>query len=967
MVNRKGMLMDEFNLRLVGELDQQKTVDNLKQDLKDVEKKLDKLKVEAELADGCVKKLEGQLDSLNGKLSNVTISQSALNGLVNQINGFLGSINVSNININSKNISTQVNSVGKQIGSQLVSAINTSFLRNKSAFKFQTIFEQTSNAAITARNYFQQLLGSEKAILTLTEKFDNTNLNAFTVNVKRASGEVESLRYELQDTANGMKFVFKGGAINDAGAIRQIQKVEKTFSDYTARISKFKSTNQGILSGLTAPLEAFEKSLASLKSGGSTIGEVIKNFNTLESEAAKISVNLNNTTSSFNKIQNAINNIAKGEEIIKGLSAQFKGLKTQPQEVATEIRKVSSLLKSVKKIESTEGRGEKWSKKYAEYSSALSALQAKLNTLVKQDKFSVSEQILNTEDLDKQGKLYVLKLNNTIEKTLKEIEPKLRKAGYVEFEIKGTEKANGQIKSLVVNATDAYGVVKKLRFETAKLQKNGKAQTGLVQLDEVKYLGKLSKNVEKVRTRFNDLKNQWEAQGVLVGTFKEKVEELGRALDSVNSKKGLASIEDDLDTLYSEATKVEQIQQKLTNNVYLKQVSDVANKLAKYGSVSGKAFDDASASVGKLNSAYSKLLDTLNDPNVTNSERIQVEKDYQNALRQTQNLLSILTKDKENVLVASGDNQRIHLINKLNNYLIKNTAITKESKQQIEEWVKTLSNVDDMTVGDIRKIITEFETLDAKMRAIGKLGLSPIDKLKQAWEKFGGWSLATGSLMAVIGQLRRIPEEVYAIDTAMTELYKVTDETTKRYEEFLDIASQKAKNLGVTLSGVVEQTATWVKLGFSLEKATQLADVSSMYVTVGEVDSETAVSDLVTAMKAFNIEASDSIGIVNRLNKLANEFATDAASLGSGLKNSASALALSGDSIDQLLSMLTGVTEITQNASESGNMLKVLSMRIRGMKGELEALGEEYEDIESISKIQTQILNRTRGSVNIFD
>lgn len=37
------------------------------------------------------------------------------------------------------------------------------------------------------------------------------------------------------------------------------------------------------------------------------------------------------------------------------------------------------------------------------------------------------------------------------------------------------------------------------------------------------------------------------------------------------------------------------------------------------------------------------------------------------------------------------------------------------------------------------------------------------------------------------------------------------------------------------------------------------------------------------------------------------------------------------------------------------------------MKGELEDLGEEYDNIESISKIQTQILNLTSGKVNIFD
>ena len=38
------------------------------------------------------------------------------------------------------------------------------------------------------------------------------------------------------------------------------------------------------------------------------------------------------------------------------------------------------------------------------------------------------------------------------------------------------------------------------------------------------------------------------------------------------------------------------------------------------------------------------------------------------------------------------------------------------------------------------------------------------------------------------------------------------------------------------------------------------------------------------------------------------------------------------------------------------------------MKGELEMLGEEVDEtVDSISKVQTQILNRTGGKVNIFD
>ena len=104
------------------------------------------------------------------------------------------------------------------------------------------------------------------------------------------------------------------------------------------------------------------------------------------------------------------------------------------------------------------------------------------------------------------------------------------------------------------------------------------------------------------------------------------------------------------------------------------------------------------------------------------------------------------------------------------------------------------------------------------------------------------------------------------------------------------------------------------------------------------------------------------------LNTLGNKYATSAADLGAGLSRSASAMATSGTDIQKTLAMLTGGAEITQSADEFGNMLKIGSMRVRGMKGELEALGEEVdENVESISKMQTQVLNLTHGKVNIFD
>jgi TP901 family phage tail tape measure protein len=309
--------------------------------------------------------------------------------------------------------------------------------------------------------------------------------------------------------------------------------------------------------------------------------------------------------------------------------------------------------------------------------------------------------------------------------------------------------------------------------------------------------------------------------------------------------------------------------------------------------------------------------------------------------------------------------QKINVKSNIDQFLATNTKLTGELRNRFLELKTAIDSADNNK--SLANLKTQLSTLKNEAKSAGMIGKSLGDTFKENIRAFSNWfgigTLVAGSVRALKGMY----QAVYDIDTAMTNLYKVTDETDTKYRQFLKNANKDAQELGRSISSLVEQTATWAKLGFGIDDAAKLAQISSIYANVGEVDDNTAVSDLVTAMKAFNIQASDSITIVDSLNELGNKFATDSASLGEGLKNSASALKLAGNDINQSLAMLTGGTEIIQNASEMGNALKVLSMRVRGMKGELEDLGEEYENVDSISKIQTQILNRTGGTVNIFD
>ena len=154
----------------------------------------------------------------------------------------------------------------------------------------------------------------------------------------------------------------------------------------------------------------------------------------------------------------------------------------------------------------------------------------------------------------------------------------------------------------------------------------------------------------------------------------------------------------------------------------------------------------------------------------------------------------------------------------------------------------------------------------------------------------------------------------------------------------------------------------------SLEKAGKLAELSSVYSNVGKIDDSAAIRDMATVMKAFNVEAADSITIVDKLGKVGGEYATSVKDLGDGLSHSASAMAASGTNLDKTLAMLAGGTKITKDASAFGDFLTVGSLRVRGMKDDLEELGEEVGTAgDSVRKVQNQVLKLTHGRVNIFD
>lgn len=407
-------------------------------------------------------------------------------------------------------------------------------------------------------------------------------------------------------------------------------------------------------------------------------------------------------------------------------------------------------------------------------------------------------------------------------------------------------------------------------------------------------------------------------------------------------------------------------EQAISTRSYDAKISSIRNKLGTYSSSSAQ-YQTVANSLKDVETAYENLKIAKDaydaEASTSNYEQlISANEKLVSSIKLTENELKILSNEQSKVLspsvIASSKKS-------FTSYLKNNTKAAKAYKEEIALLEQELNSMS--TAQDKINFDTKFKNLQNRAIAEGNTGKSFIAEIGKSFQKIAVFANVYGTIQRIPEVINRMYQEVTKVDTAMTNLYKVTDETASVYEKFQQNAGTTAKELGRDISSYIEQTSEWAKLGYNMSQSSELAKISSIYANVGEVDDKTAVSDLVTVMKAYNMQNSQAMNITDMLNELGNNYATSAGDLGAGINRMASTMSMSNVSLEKSLAILTGGAEITQDAEELGNAIKVSVLRIRGQKGKLEELGENADDIESVSKMQTQILNMTKGAVNIMD
>lgn len=319
---------------------------------------------------------------------------------------------------------------------------------------------------------------------------------------------------------------------------------------------------------------------------------------------------------------------------------------------------------------------------------------------------------------------------------------------------------------------------------------------------------------------------------------------------------------------------------------------------------------------------------------------------------------------------ANNSRQVIQLRQRINSWIQNNTKAYKANQVEIDSIMSSLQNESEVSSVSLAQLKKRFEDVNASARAAGITGKSFFDTLQAGWEKFGGWSLVTKSMMAAYNAVKSMVNSVIELDGAMTELKKVTNLTSVEYSDFANQAAQTAKKIGASVADTVSATADFARLGYTVKEAALLAEAALVYKNVGDGidDISEATESLISTMKAFGIEASESMSIVDMFNEVGNNFAISSSGIGEALQRSASALAAAGNTIEESIGLVTAMNSVVQDPDSVGTALKTLTMYLRAAKTEAEDAGIETDGMaESTAKLRSEIQALTGVDIMLDD
>lgn len=209
---------------------------------------------------------------------------------------------------------------------------------------------------------------------------------------------------------------------------------------------------------------------------------------------------------------------------------------------------------------------------------------------------------------------------------------------------------------------------------------------------------------------------------------------------------------------------------------------------------------------------------------------------------------------------------RDKMINKISDYMKKNSAMSKEFKSELEGLIQKLKTLG--AEADTTRVADEFFKITQRIREAGQEGKKFWDVVKEkAWYGLAGTIGTYFGFNDLIQYGKQGVQIVRELDTQLTEMMKVSNESAKSLKNYQNTTFDVADTVGTTAKQIQTSTADYMRLGESLDEAAESAKTANILLNVSEFSNiEDATKSLVAMGQAY--KNLDKLTIVDKLNEV---------------------------------------------------------------------------------------------------
>lgn len=580
-----------------------------------------------------------------------------------------------------------------------------------------------------------------------------------------------------------------------------------------------------------------------------------------------------------------------------------------------------------------------------------------------------------------EGKEYKIKLNvdeKKLSSVISNLEKMLDSLGKGTGDFKQFENLSKELSSIVSE-------VQSLSKAFGKVDDSG-AKTLLSSIQNIdKSLSELSQNILNVNKNMNNMGGNTSGAVKQVENISnayqdaaKEAEKLADAQSKIGQKTNISSASTEFATnsIKEENNVLEQNTQKVKENTQAKEQNANVN-LNKYDkrldSYNGKV-DKYQATIDRFNDGgwtsktylenvqavrdavkqYATLLDNIktNQNGIASDEDIRNLDKYEKKIKDTIATVTNMSAAEKGYNFVSGQKE----LDKIHKLLNENSKMSSEAKAKIKAYYAEIESGNpsmslDKIHGEILKIY------NAEVEA-GRAGRTLFDTLKNSgFHQIAAQMAGMVGVYDVINVIKQAASTVTELNTQITELAKVSEQSSKQIYADFDSYADIAKEVRGTISDTIAATADWSKNGYSIPDAKQLAEISQLYKNVGDgIDIDTANESLISTLKGFQLEADQAEHIVDVFNEVSNNEAISSGGIGEALQRSAASFNAASTSLEKSVSLVTATNSVLQNPEKVGNMWRTVSARLRGSETELKEMGEDTDGlVTSTSKLQALV------------